>query len=109
MKNKIPKIKFEDNQIHSTFSDGQKTLEEIFEYNHYHDRLDITLTDHVDKNTDWFDEYVNSIKKLRKKYTSFKTKIGCEVKVLDDDTLNTTTEILKKAEVVLGSVHHFKN
>src|SRR3989344_2188979 len=107
--NKLPKIKFEDNQIHSTFSDGQKTLEEIFEYNYYHDRLDITITDHVDKNTDWFDDYTKKIKELRKKYASFKAKIGCEVKILDDGTLNTTAEILNKAEVVLGSVHHFKD
>ncbi len=107
--NKFPKIKFEDNQIHSTYSDGQRTLEEIFEYNHYHDKLDITLTDHVDKNTDWFDKYVENIKKLRKKYPSFSAKIGCEVKILDDGTLNTTADILKKAEVVIGSVHNFKN
>ena len=107
--NKFPKIKFEDNQIHSTFSDGQRTLEEIFEYNYYHDRLDLTLTDHVDKNTDWFDDYAAKIKELRKKYPSFKARIGCEVKILDDGTLNTTPEILKKSEVVLGSVHHFKN
>ena len=106
---KFPKIKFEDNQIHSSFSDGQRTLEEIFEYNHYHDHLNITLTDHVDKNTSWFDGYVKKIKKLRKKYKSFKAKIGCEVKILDDGTLNTTPEILKKSEAVLGSVHHFKN
>src|SRR3989344_704044 len=98
MKNKIPKIKFEDNQMHSTFSDGQKTLEEIFEYNHYHDRLDITITDHVDKNTDWFDLYVKKIKQLRKKHPSFKAKIGCEVKILDDGTLNTIPDILKKSE-----------
>src|SRR3989338_4161449 len=107
--NKFPKIKFEDNQIHSTFSDGQKTLEEIFEYNHYHNRLDITLTDHVDKNTAWFDQYAQKIKELRKKYLTFKAKIGFEVKILDDGTLNTTSAILKKTEVILGSVHHFKN
>ena len=45
---------FQDNQLHSTYSDGKFSLEEIFEYNRTHDRLDLTITDHVDKNTDWF-------------------------------------------------------
>lgn len=104
----MPKIPFEDNQIHSTYSDGSKTLAEIFEYNHYHDKLDLTVTDHVDKNTDWFDKYAREIKILRKNYRDFKIKIGCEVKIIDESgTLNTAAQILKTAEVVIGSVHNF--
>jgi carbamoyl-phosphate synthase large subunit len=100
-------ILFQDNQMHSTYSDGKFTLEEIFEYNNLHDKLDLIITDHVDKNTDWFPRYVRHIQKLRKKYKDFSVRIGCEVKILDDGTLNTTPKIIKTAEVVIGSVHHF--
>ncbi|MGC9602338.1 MAG: ATP-grasp domain-containing protein [Minisyncoccia bacterium] len=99
---------FQDNQVHSTWSDGTFSLEEIFEYNRTHERLDLTVSDHVDKNTDWFERYVEHLSKLRKKYPEFSVRIGCEVKILDDGTLNATDVILKQAEVVLGSVHHFE-
>lgn len=101
-------IIFEDNQFHSTYSDGDFTPQQIFEYNQLHDRLDLTITDHVDKNTDWFDRYVADITALRKSYPDFSIKIGCEVKIIDGHgELNTTEAILNKAEVVTGTVHHF--
>lgn len=105
----MAKILFQDNHLHSTYSDGKRTLIEIFEYNNLHDKLDLTFADHVDKNTDWFDQYAEEIKKLRKKFKDFSVKIGCEVKISDKTgSLNTTEEILKKAEVIIGSVHHFE-
>ena len=100
-------ILFQDNQIHSTYSDGTFTLEEICEYNKIHNRLDLTVSDHVDMHTDWFARYVKHLQKLRKQYPEFAIHIGCEVKMLDDGTLNTIPDILKQSEVVLGSVHHF--
>ena len=103
-------IRFEDNQFHSTYSDGGFSPKEIFEYNQLHHRLDLTITDHVDKHTDWFGRYVADIAELRKNYTDFSVKIGCEVKIIDESgELNTTDEILKQAEIVIGTVHHFPN
>src|SRR3989344_695957 len=99
-------LRFQENHIHSNFSDGIFSLKEIFEYNHFHDKLDLTLTDHVDKNTRWFKKYEIKIKMLPKQYTDFSVKIGCEVKIIDESgELNTTKEILQAAEVVIGSVH----
>lgn len=104
----MKKIVFEDNQFHSTYSDGSFTPQQIFDYNQLHDRLDLTITDHVDKNTDWFERYIADITALRKNYPDFSIKIGCEVKIIDESgELNTTDAILKAAEVVIGTVHHF--
>jgi len=101
-------IIFEDNQFHSTYSDGNFTPWQIFDYNQLHNRLDLTITDHVDKNTDWFERYVSEITELRKQYKDFTVKIGCEVKIIDENgELNTTEKILSQAEVVIGVVHHF--
>lgn len=101
-------IIFEDNHFHSTYSDGSFTPRQIFDYNQLHDRLDVTITDHVDKNTDWFERYVADITELRRRYNDFKVKIGCEVKIIDESgELNTTDGILNRAEVVVGVVHLF--
>lgn len=109
MKTNKYNARFEDNHIHSNYSDDATcSLEEIFEYNNTHDKLNIVISDHVDRHTVWFDRYANNIKSLRNKYPDFSTRIGCEVKIIDESgSLNTTDEILDKAEVVLGSVHNF--
>jgi carbamoyl-phosphate synthase large subunit len=106
----MKKIIFEENHIHSSYSDGENTLVEIFDYNNLHDKLDLIISDHVDKNTDWFSDYAEEIKRLRLKYNDFSIKIGCEVKIVDESgELNTSDKILNEAEIVLGSVHHFQN
>lgn len=105
----MQKLLFQDNQVHSTYSDGAFSLEEICKYNDIHDQLDLTITDHVNRLTGWFPRYVRHLKKLRAHYKNFGVRIGCEVKILDDGSLNTTEEILNAAEVVLGSVHHFQD
>ena len=104
----IKNIKFEENHIHTTFSDGVNTVEEILEYNQTHNCLDLAFTDHVDKKTKWFNKYYSKINKLRKKY-DFNVYIGCEVKILDDGSLNTTKDILGKSEFTIASVHFFEN
>lgn len=104
------KILFQDFHMHSTYSDGKCAIKDIFEYNNLHDKLDLAITDHVDKTTDWFVKYAKEIKKLRKSYPDFSVKVGCEVKILDESgALNTTKEILDLAEIIIGSVHHFKD
>lgn len=100
---------FEENHIHSNFSDGKYSLKEIFEYNNLYNKLNLLITDHVDKNTNWFERYVQEINGLKKSYPDFSVKIGCEVKILDNGSLNTTDKILNSSEVVLGAVHHFDN
>lgn len=104
----MPKIIFQENHIHSTYSDGQHTLAEIFEYNQLHDKLDLIITDHVDRKTNWFTKYAKEIRELRKLYKDFSVKIGCEVKIISESgDLNATDELLREAEFVVGSVHHF--
>lgn len=101
-------LRFEENHIHSTYSDGQHRLQELLEYNRTHNQLDLTFADHVDTKTRWFSRYVGDLRRLRRNYPAFRVRIGCEVKILDTTgDLNTTPQILREAEVVLGSVHFF--
>ncbi|PIU15334.1 hypothetical protein COT20_01815 [bacterium (Candidatus Gribaldobacteria) CG08_land_8_20_14_0_20_39_15] len=104
----MQKIIFEENHIHSNYSDGQYPIKEILEYNNLHDKLDLIIADHVDKKTSWFGDYVREIEKYRKLHSDFSVRIGCEVKIMNrTGALNTTDEILNRAEIVVGAVHHF--
>ncbi len=94
--------------MHSSYSDGRHSIAELLEHNHLRDQLNLIFADHVDKNTDWFSDYVAEIKKLRLNYPGFSVRAGCEVKILDDGSLNTRDDILDAAEVIVGSVHHFE-
>ena len=105
----IRQTRFEEAHMHSTYSDGSNTVQELLEYNFLHDQLDLTFSDHVNMETDWFPAYVQELTESRKKYPQFEIFIGCEVKILEDGTLNTTQEILDACDVVIGSVHHFTN
>ncbi|TSC97262.1 MAG: carbamoyl-phosphate synthase large subunit, partial [Candidatus Peregrinibacteria bacterium Greene1014_49] len=100
---------FQDHHMHSTYSDGKRSIGELLEYNHLHDQLDLTISDHVNKATDWFPRCAEEIRKYRAQYPHFAIRIGCEVKILEDGSLNTTKEIIDACDVVIGSVHHFTN
>jgi carbamoyl-phosphate synthase large subunit len=100
---------FEDNHIHSKYSDGKNAIGELLAYNDMHDQLNLTISDHVNKETDWFPRYCEEIRQYRKQYPHFAIRIGCEAKILEDGTLNTTPEIIEAADTVIGSVHHFRN
>lgn len=101
---------YENNHIHSTYSDGELTPKEIVkEFMNMKPHYSwITFTDHVDKKTKWFDKYYEEISKLEPKYYSdCAIYAGCEVKMCGDGLLNTTNEILNKSELVIASVHNY--
>lgn len=101
---------FEENHVHTTYSDGEATPKQYLELNKLKKRFNqITFTDHVNTKTPWFPEFVEEIRQLRTEHPEVNIRIGCEVKVLNDGNLNTTNEILDACDVVVGSVHFFED
>jgi len=69
----------------------------------------IAFTEHVNKNTDWFDDFKKRIDAL-KNNKHIKIFLGIEVGTVDfNGTLNATQEIIRKSDIVLGVVHRYPN
>ena len=73
-----------DDHIHTNFSDGKNSPEEMILCAVNLGLKRITFTDHVREDSDWIEEYVYEIEALSHKYKSFiEVKIGVESKIKD--------------------------
>lgn len=101
-----------DLHMHSTFSDGISTMEEMaktarelgYEY--------IAITDHTKslKIARGLDEkrlyeQIKLIKKLNERIDGIRILTGAEVDILADGTLDYSDDILKELDVVIASIH----
>ncbi|MGB9596890.1 MAG: PHP domain-containing protein [Candidatus Poribacteria bacterium] len=95
-----------DMHLHSKFSDGENTIDELVEkalelgYNM------IAITDHVRRTTDWLDEYVAEIELARRKYPKIKIYSGIEAKVIDlEGNIDAQEWFFDKVDLVLSAFH----
>ncbi|MBD3270591.1 DNA polymerase/3'-5' exonuclease PolX [Candidatus Peregrinibacteria bacterium] len=116
--NKLPKpIKLKDLigdlHMHSTWSDGKNTIEEIAENYHKHGFQYIAITDHSKSlaianglDEQRFREQWKEIDKINKKYKN-KIKIlkGIECDIMSDGRLDFPDDFLKNFDIVIASVH----
>lgn len=73
-----------DDHIHTNYSDGKDSPEEMVRCAIELGYSGITFTDHVRRNSDWVIDYYNEIDSLREKYKKkLQIEIGVEAKVLD--------------------------
>lgn len=98
-----------DFHIHTTFTDGSSTIQEYVNRAILLDIQEIAFTEHVRKTSPWYHSFVASVESVRE---SYKNKIriyhGIETKVLNlNGDMDASDEMLKTAELVLGSVHRF--
>ncbi|MDD5417268.1 MAG: DNA polymerase/3'-5' exonuclease PolX [Candidatus Nanoarchaeia archaeon] len=116
IKNKLPKlIPYNsirgDLQMHTKFSDGSNTVEEMaleakklgYEY--------IAITDHTGNlkvagamSVKEIPKYMKEIEKAEKK-TGLRILKGCEVNILTDGSLDMPDKVLKDFDIVLAGVH----
>ena len=101
-----------DLQMHSKFSDGANTIEEMVEHAKGLGYEYIAITDHT-KSTriaggqsekDFLKE-LEYIEKLNKRLKGFKVLKGVEVDILPDGSLDYKDEVLKQVDVVVAAVH----
>jgi histidinol phosphatase-like PHP family hydrolase len=95
----------DDYHIHTNVTDGKMTPAEVIEQARKFGLSAIAFTEHISRKPtyEWF-KFRDDIRSLDS--YGIKILVGVEAKVLDEDgTLNVGDDILKAADIVLGSVH----
>jgi len=96
----------EDIHLHSDFSDGEGSIEEMTLEAIKLGLKQIAFTDHVRRDTKWLDQYVAEIERIKKKYPQIKILSGIEAKVIDlEGNIDAKKEFFKKVDLVLGAFH----
>ncbi|MBF0522476.1 MAG: PHP domain-containing protein [Candidatus Omnitrophica bacterium] len=95
----------QDCHIHTSWTDGKHSIEEIFEKAEEQKLELIALTEHIRKESTYFKDFFREADQKRQK-RNLRVWIGIETKVMDESgLLDVTPEDLSLAEIVLGSVH----
>jgi DNA polymerase (family 10)/putative hydrolase len=98
-----------DWHCHTSYTDGENTVEEMCGQALKNNLKLIAITDHVRRDLDYdFDLLLRDIDSARKQFPELKILSGCEAKVLDTEgSLDAFTDLLKKCDIVIGTFHWF--
>ncbi|HPZ75142.1 MAG TPA: PHP domain-containing protein, partial [Candidatus Pacearchaeota archaeon] len=93
--------------LHSNYSDGQNTLEEVIICAISLGINKICFTDHVWKTSEWVEDYLNEIEYLRIKYqTNIDIIAGVEAKLLNlDGEIDLDDSLYNKKVRVVAAIH----
>jgi len=98
---------YTDNHIHSNWTDGEGSVMKILKRSAEIGLNQIAITEHVRKESKFFDKYCEQVKNAKK---CFRLNIleGFEAKIDSfNGELDVSNDILKKAKLRIGSVHRF--
>tara|TARA_B100002019_G_C21254771_1_gene593190 strand:+ start:1451 stop:2146 length:696 start_codon:yes stop_codon:yes gene_type:complete len=93
-----------DYHIHSNFTDGENSIEEIFDYCLENQIKNIGISDHIRSTSTYFNEYISKIKNIRKQ-NNLNCLIGCESKIIKNNIIDISLKDLNNAEYIISSVH----
>jgi DNA polymerase (family 10) len=101
-----------DFHVHSQWSDGGNTIEEIVEYSKKKNYSYVAITDHSQSLKVAGGLDLNSLRKkkqqienLNKKLKDFKVLFGAEVDIDSEGNLDYKDEILKEFDIVIAAIH----
>jgi len=101
-----------DLHVHSQWSDGQHSIEEMARAAKARGYSYIAITDHsrslgVARGLDpqRLEEQLSEIEALNRRLDGFRVLSGCEVDILRDGTLDLPDDLLARLDVVIASVH----
>ena len=101
-----------DFHVHSTYSDGAQTLEELALKAKEMGYRFIVITDHSQSlkiahglSTQRLKEKIREGKKLQKALSGIELLIGAEVDIKNDGTLDYPDNLLKELDIVIGAIH----
>lgn len=94
-----------DLHIHTKYTDGLETIDNIFQEALNKNIETIAITDHVWRTSTYLNQYFNEIKNKRDDI-QLNVLAGIEAKVVNiDGSIDATSEIIEESEIVLGSLH----
>jgi len=96
-----------DWHTHSTFSDGRNQPEEIVETAINLGLQLIAITDHVNVDSGWLDDFVLELSRLKSKYgNKIKVLSGIETKIVDlNGAVDARPDFFDKVDIVLAAFH----
>ncbi len=101
-----------DLQMHTTYSDGANTIEEMAREAQRLGRKYIAITDHVGRlkidgamDVQTIEKQWREIEKVDKKMKGIRILKGCEVDINPDGTIALEDKFLAKFDMVLGAIH----
>ena len=96
-----------DFHMHTNYTDGHSSPEEMVDKAIQLKLNAIAFTEHVNKTSDWFDEFSEKIKSL-KSNNNLKIFLGIEAKANDfNGNLDATPDMIAKSDIVMGVVHRY--
>lgn len=117
LKNLIPELVgyndiLGDLQIHTSWSDGENTIEEMIKSALEMKYKYLCISDHAGNlkianamNEQRLKKQIQAIKKIEKKFPEIKILKGAEVEILPNGNLGIKNEVLKELDIVLIAVH----
>lgn len=98
-----------EQHLHTNFTDGENTPEEIVNYAIKKGIKRLAFTEHVQISSDWYPDFIKTIKILKEKYNKQINIItGLEAKQINlQGDIDATDEQKDLAEIVIGSVHGY--
>ncbi len=94
-------------QVHTTWTDGEGTIEEVLRAASERGLAAVAFTEHVRRETTWFGAFAAAVRAAEGAFPG-RVYVGCEAKALDrHGSLDASEAILAECDLVLGSVHRF--
>ena len=117
LKGKLPKILEPENikgdlHLHSQWSDGAASIEDIAKAARLRGYKYIAITDHSQSlkvagglSVEQLEKQINLIRKLNERFKGFRILAGAEVEIKSDGSLDYPDKILKNLDIVIAAVH----
>lgn len=94
-----------DMHMHTTWTDGKNTLQEMVIQAEKNGLAEIAITDHIRMESDYYSDYFLELKKIREEH-DIKIYTGFEAKIKNiDGEVDIPNDVAKKADFVIASVH----
>ncbi len=96
-----------DKHMHTTWGDGEGTLEAIVKKAQEMSLRQIAFTEHIREDSTYFQEYFQEIKRIQSA-SSIELLVGFEAKIKNfSGDIDVSKEVMEKADIKIASVHRF--